>query len=251
MKIVIKNFFRNECTNLTIRSIRYFDSDVDFYVLNLCRRSPKEYDAQPQLDVPNENIFYRRTHIDVGGVGRANSNNGAIFAEGYNYIFEHFWGYAGKLLMLAEDHFFTTGKTLKEIQETDFSVAYGGWGRYDEWNGSLLCVMPHEVQDFFPISERLGETVERCLRDNFLQIDVARKHKLSTRNELDYGGDGCYTNFPQVMKAKLWKAGILTKEETGFDSEPGIHDIASSFWFELSIEDIDILNSVLSEMGLN
>ena len=117
MKIVFRNFFKNECVNQTLRTIRFFMPEVDVYCLSFYKKDCKEYQSQPPLDSSIHNI-YRKTNIVVSS-SYGNTNNGAIFEEGYNEIYEIFKDYDGKILILAEDHFFTSGKILKEFKENE------------------------------------------------------------------------------------------------------------------------------------
>jgi hypothetical protein len=71
----------------------------------------------------------------------------------------------------------------------DFAVAFAPWNTGA--NGSILCVKPKLVASHFPISEEKN-TVEKILGDFCYRING--QHKITTRVELDYKGDGFYTN---------------------------------------------------------
>lgn len=214
MKVVIKNFFRNSIANLTIRSVRHFMPDAEFYSLNLYKKAANEYDSQPTLDVKAENIILHPSkYVDLGpSVG--NKWNNLFFSEPYNLIYQHFKNSDEKILMIAEDHFFTNGLTLKELQEKDFDVAYAQWNGYSAGvlhthgvNGSILCVNPKRVAAMFPISEE-KTSVEHVLRAAIDKIEKSRQHALSTRYGADYKGDGFYSNTEEEISEALKKVGI-------------------------------------------
>lgn len=208
MIIILKNFKRNEICNLTIKSIRHFLPDVQILVLCLYKNSFKEYEGLEKLDVPDECVFYRRSKYTDLGSSVANQYNNLFFSEGYNYIWEVFHDYNGKILLLAEDHFFSTGQTLKELVSLDFDLAYAPWG--DGVNGSLLCFNPYKISHAYPIPEE-RTTVEHIFM-NWINLNLSKNnivHRISTRNTLDYCGDGFYTNTASEIKQELLRIGII------------------------------------------
>jgi hypothetical protein len=201
---VIKNFFRNDFVNLTAQSIKHFIPNAKVSCLNLYKDKIEDYKNQPFLNV--DEIFYRKTKYDSKGRGGvANPDNSLFFAEGYNYIYEQYKFFDGKILMLAEDHFFTNGQTLNEFIHNDFDIAYAKWG--DGANGSILGLnLTKNI--VFPIPERTIGGVE-----GVFQEDIVNKSKnsycFSTRDGSDYKNDGFYSNDINEIKNSLIQHKIL------------------------------------------
>jgi len=238
--ICFRNFYRNKMVNLSARSIKYFMPDVKIYCLSFYKESMSEYDRQEPL-LPYIEQFTAQTKyvnkynkvldsVDNKTSGFNADDNGAYFTEGYNIIFEHFKkDYPDEvILMLAEDHYFTTGQTLKEIVETTgkWAICYGdadsAKAGYLRGNGSILGIVPRKVAHLFPITEFLNTTIEWMVGNLLLrQLPEDKIHCLSTRTWVtnsaegdnngwpDYGGDGLYTNSSEVMIEHLTKAGII------------------------------------------
>lgn len=205
MIIVLKNFKRNSLCNLTSKSIKHFLPDADIRVLCMFKDTFLEYEKIEALIVPT--VYYRRSRYTDLGPSVANQFNNLFFSEGYNYIWEMFHDYNGKLLMLAEDHFFTTGETLFELMNTNFDLAYAPWGA--GVNGSILCFNPFNVRQAFPIPED-RTTVEHTFM-NWINNKCSglKVHRISTRDCLDYRGDGLYSNDESEIRSALLKASIL------------------------------------------
>ncbi len=211
MKIVLKNFFRNNICNLTIASIQHFRPDADIYCLCQYKEKAVEYDGLEPLNLPFFKIFYAKSKYTNLGASVANKYNNLFFTEGYNQIFDFIQreheNKDEKILMLAEDHFFTNGNTLTELEGTDCDVAFAGWG--SGANGSILYVNPVNTKHLFPMPER-HDSIEHTLMADFInRVPKERRHQLTTRNELDYRGDGLYSNNYDEIKAEMTKAGIL------------------------------------------
>lgn len=204
MIVCIKNYFRNEMCNLTIKSIRHFYPDTEIHVVCLYKDSVAEYDAQPALEVDADKVYYRQSKYHG-----PRSKNNVWFSEGYNIAFDMFKSLDDKFLLLCEDHFFTTGATLKAIHETDFIFAAAPWNT--GYNGSILAMVPSKVAHAFPIPEREQE-VEAVFNDQF-KSKLGEAHIWSLgnyRHEADYKGDGMYTNDVNEIRAKLVEAGIVS-----------------------------------------
>lgn len=207
MKIILKNFLRNKFCNLTIASIRHFIPNAKIYCLCQYKDTIEEYNVLEELNLPLLNIFYAKSKYTNLGSSVANQYNNLFFTEGYNQIFEKFKDSQEPLLMLAEDHFFTNGKTLEELRGTDCDVAYAHWNQGA--NGSILFVHPNATRQFFPIPEQYT-TIEHSLMDTFIKkFPQHRIHRLTTRNEIDYKGDGLYSNDYNEIKQHIAQAGIL------------------------------------------
>ena len=222
--VVFRNFYRNKMVNLSALSVRHFLPNAEVYCYSFYKHDISEYDNQEPL-LPFITEFVGKTKYISKNLcqdninpsktsGYANDDNGAYFTEGYNRIFEQFKYVSVPVLMLAEDHFFQLGTTLKELVDTDWDVAYADAesekAGYFRGNGSILGIVPTKVTHLFPITEYLSTTVEWIIGNCLLrQIDSNRLHRISTRKWLDYCGDGIYTNSSEVIKEEMIKAGIL------------------------------------------
>ena len=224
MIVCFKNFKRNKMVNLTATSIRHFLPDVKIYCYTLYKHDyVAEYSNQEplhdyirELTAPTKYVSTNNVHDcidDTKTSGYANENNGVYFVEGYNLIYEAFEGCDEPILILGEDHFFTTGETLTELMNSDYDVAYGDWDSYGEYlrgNGSILCIVPTKVSHLFPMPESQGVSIEWLLGGALLkQIAPDRLHRLSTRDALNYHNDGMYTNSSETMINMMTEAGII------------------------------------------
>jgi len=222
MQIAFRNFFRNRTVNLTARSIRHFLPDVPIFCVSFFKHDPCEYDQQEPLlnyikefKVPTKYVSTNgkpTDHIDTTQTsGYANRDNSKFFTEGYNEIWRIFRGTPGKILMLAEDHFFTTGATLEELVDNDFSLAYAPWDHPSELdaNGSIICMNLLELDALFPIPEH-GSMIEHRLAESVVQrVNPERRYKIKNRRRINYFGDGMYTNSSQEIEDELRKANII------------------------------------------
>jgi hypothetical protein len=200
----IKNFFRNDFVNLTAKSIRHFVPNAKIACLNLYKKDMNEYKNQSFLEV--DQIFYKKSKYDgKSSSGQGHVDNSLFFSEGYNYIYENYKHLNCKILMLAEDHFFTNGQTLKEFIEKDFDIACAKWG--DGVNGSILGLNLNK-NIIFPIPERSPGGVERIFKEDI--VDKAKNlYYFSTRDTLDYKGDGFYTNDLEPIRLSLLENKII------------------------------------------
>lgn len=223
MIVCFKNFKRNKMVNLTATSIRHFLPEVEIFCYTLYKHDYNaEYSSQEplhdyikELTAPTKYISPIDVHdsSQYGTTsGFANPCNGMYFCEGYNLIYETWEGYDQPVLILGEDHFFTTGETLNELVNSDYDVAYGDW---DSWpghlraNGSILCIVPSKVSNIFPIPEVVGSIEDQVGEFLLKHIPENRLHKLSTRDALNYHGDGMYTNSSDEMISMIKEHGII------------------------------------------
>jgi hypothetical protein len=220
MIIVYKNFFRNKMVNLSARSIRHFLPYAPIYCLSLYKENQSEYDEQEPLD-DEISVIYRQTkivfnngkpldHVDSAQTaGYGNMDNAKVFSEGINLVQDYFKDVNDKVLVLAEDHFFTTGAVINELIEHDFDFAYAGWDHEHDVNGSIMCLRPKRLQHLFPIDEN-GTHVESHLRHHLKEkVPAERLYCIQNRTGPDYKGDGMYTNSSEDMIKMLTEAGIL------------------------------------------
>lgn len=222
MIIAFRNFFRNKTVNLTARSIRHFMPDAKIYCVSFYKYDPSEYDSQePLLDFIEEvrvatqyvNSTGKPTdHTDTTQTsGYANPDNSKYFAEGYNQIWKVLRGTDDKVLMLAEDHFFTTGATLKELEEHQYSLAYAPWDHPSELdaNASIICMNLAHLDALFPIPEE-GHMIEHRIWESIVnRVNEEYRYKIKNRRRINYFGDGMYTNSSEEIENELRKANIL------------------------------------------
>ena len=238
--VVFKNFNRYEHLNLSIKTVKQFVSEKNIYCFDFYQN---EYDDAKYnlIHLAKQNIIakkskyvfnksdkilnmsydveknwltkkhYERTsthyepfdHTFCNLNDLPNSINTLFFSEGYNAVYDHFKDYNGKLLCMNEDQFFTTGKTIQDLKENDFDLAWANWN----WptnlsvNGSILCFNPSKCSSLFPLPE-FPVFVDSC----YYEFIVARQkrhqlklYKMKYRNGEDYGNDGIRTNNYHVM----------------------------------------------------
>ena len=249
MKVAFRNFFRNKAVNLTMRSVRYFLPDAEFYCVSFFKKCKDEYDKEESLDPCIKNTYLQTEYVinenkptdhsdDRLTSGFANRNNGVVFAEGYNAIYNLFKDSEEKVLILAEDHLFTSGAVLKELVENDFDVALAPWDY--GYNGSILAFRPSKVHYAFPIDIKTSQPhvealllkvfgeptparrVDRLPKAGVDRTAAARKfskppdsralvtYLIKNRYYANYFGDGFYTNSSAKIKKavdKLYKDG--------------------------------------------
>ncbi len=187
--------------------------DANIYCLCQYKEDISEYNnlSQAKVDLPLRNIFYAKSKYTNLGPSVANQYNNLFFTEGYNQIFEFLQKEEDNkdepILLLAEDHFFTKGTTLHELEGADCDLAYASWG--SGANGSILYVRPDKVRHLFPMPERHDSIEHTLKRDIIDKIPKDRLHQLTTRHETDYRGDGTYSNNYEEIKAELVLAGII------------------------------------------
>lgn len=205
MIYVFRNFLRNTMLNLSIKSVKHFYPDADIYVICFYKNSKEEYDSQEPLDVDPSKVFYHQTKYKDGK--HSGGTNSAIWAEGYNVTYEHFKDYNGKVLMLAEDNFFTTGQTLKELHAEDYVLGYAKYGR--SANASMICLEMQEVHEAFPLPEVTVYDIETVILFYLTEKVNKKIYYVSTRDLENYMGDGVFTESVDVARQALQKAGII------------------------------------------
>lgn len=209
--------------NMTAKSVKHFLPEAVIHCISLYKDKSTDYnDSEPLLPFIT-NHFRKTKYVNDTGkpqdhedttqtAGYAHVDNVKYFTEGYNLAFEIFKNEDQKVLVLAEDHFFTTGAVLRELTENDFSLAYAPWDHPSEKdaNGSILCFRPRRVNHLFPIPEDGGQIIEHRLAQSLiLKLPENELYKIKNRKRIDYFGDGMYTNSSADMRKALVEAGIL------------------------------------------
>lgn len=227
MVIFYKNYKRTERTLLSIKSVRHLFPDIDIKCLLLYNHNSSEYeDVLFEFRKLNVEIFLdkKKNNFDDGpqNVATPPGLMGFYFTEGINKIQNIMKEYDGKVLILDEDNFFTTGETIRFLQNNEFDLAYAYWPapfpngpKYKiphkvGINASIICLNAKKLNNMFPILEMeefieniLGyELYDKCVEQNFKII------KIKTRDYGDYFGDGVFTNDIKVIKEELKKANI-------------------------------------------
>lgn len=222
MIVVFRNFFRNKMVNLSATSIRHFIPDIKIFCYSLYKHSISEYSNEEKL-LPFITEFKAATkylgkneiqdHVDTTKTnGYANPDNAKYFSEGFNLIQDKFKHWDEKVLMLAEDHFFTTGKVLKELLENNWHVAYAsGYAGEHHANGSILGINPSKVNHLFPLKENYKDTIENSLGDQLIRKikNKSNLYCIKNRKWIDYCGDGIYTNSSIDIENELKKVNII------------------------------------------
>lgn len=203
--------------NLSAKSIKHFMPDAEIYCLSLYKHNPSEYDDQEPLLPFIEEFREPTKFVNSNSVmdhedstktsGFQNADNVKYFVEGYNLILKKFKNFNKKILILAEDHFFTTGAVLNELYVNRFDLGYAPWDDNTDANASIICLRPSAVDHLFPMAE-YGPPVERHLREQ-LVLRVPNRYMIKNRKHANYFGDGKYTNSSAEIERELIKAGIL------------------------------------------
>lgn len=206
--------------NLTTKSVRYFLPAARIVCMSLYKEKPDEYSTQEPLDVSIEQYFFKtqfvnkdnkpQDHIDSTQTsGYQNIDNGKYFVEGYNLAYFLMRERDEKVLMLAEDHFFTNGVVIKELVQNDFDLAYAPWDNDLDANGSILCVNFKKLSHLFPLNH-VGIPIERFLQHDLVEkVDPNRRYAITNRKHANYFGDGKYTNSSVEIEQELRNVGIL------------------------------------------
>jgi hypothetical protein len=220
MVVFYKNYKRSDRTLLSIQSVKHLFPDLEINCLFLFDKKPSEYnDVLPQFTKLGVNIYFDKKTYNFGNPSAVGSKyNGFYFTEGVNKMHQLCLDYdiRGKVLMVDEDHFFTTGTTINYLLQHDFDLAVGKWTSPGpnrppfEPNASIICVKPHNMVDIFPIPAREEyveilwgwELIEKAKRlgRNIVQIP--------TRVEANFFGDGVHTNHIETIKEELTKHNI-------------------------------------------
>ena len=227
MIVVFRNYFRNKMVNLTATSVKHFVPDAEFHCFTFYKQDINEYDSQEPLHdwinlhtvktkyVTNKSDVHDSKNI-FGTSGAGNADNGKFFAESFNLIHQTFADSDDVVLCLCEDHFFTTGATLREVLTADYDLCIGPVGEPGtkleyEANACIMAFRPKQVSEFFPLPE-LQDPIEGLLERNLVRPLLSQDkklHKLTTRKWTDYCGDGLYTNSSEEIREEMIKAGIL------------------------------------------
>jgi len=225
---IIKNFKRTKDCILTIKSIRHFCNN-EINVLHLFNESIDEYKVSSELSL-NEEIMdmgviqhfgktkYNNITLQISVPGNPGPANGLYYSEALNYCFAMFKQQNKKVILLDENHFFTSGETIKFLLNNDYDFAYGTWGNpfhYDRDenimpNCSLLGINFFNLKHLFPIQERFMFCEPLINQEILTKItDKSRIFKIPTRVHNNYCGDGFYTNDYDQMYDALQKSGIV------------------------------------------
>lgn len=243
MIIYFRNYFKNKTLNLTVKSVRYFMPNAEINCVCFYDKDVSEYDNFEKISGV-DNIIYKKTSYpndtnlpsemspelskNQKTSGSMSSRNLKIFTEGYNTIFNEIKNRDEKVLLLTEDHFFTNGETLKELFNSDFSLAYARFGKgvhtikqNDRFlpNACIICFLPKKVEHLFPLSldaikfdpkDPWAGAIEIHLKKTLIdRVKLNELHIISTRNHANYMGDGLLTNDYLDIENRLKNCGII------------------------------------------
>mgnify|MGYP001419492784 FL=1 len=238
MIIYFRNYFRNKTLNLTVKSVRYFMPNAEINCVCFYDKDVSEYDNFEKI-CGVDNIIYKKTSYpndtnispeisnNQKTSGSLGSRNLKIFTEGYNTIFSEVKNRDEKVLLLTEDHFFTNGKTLKELLNSDFSLAYARFGKgvhtikqNDRFlpNASIICFLPKKIKHLFPLNlvttknskDPWSNAIEYHLKKILIdRVKLNELHIISTRNHANYMGDGLLTNDYLDIENRLKNCDII------------------------------------------
>lgn len=222
MKICYKNYKKTDHVALCVKSVRHFIPDAEIHVVFQYDENQSEYDGELHfLDGLNTNIHYVPKKYHFGG-GSGNSNNGFYFTEWINAA-QRLFHNCEKAILMDENVYFTTGQTLKWLNENTFDLAWYHWFAplysIDHFQtqpkvtmaASLLGINFKFMNQFFPIPE-VREHIEiilgHCLYENCEKIE-GKILNIPTRYQDDHFGDGTHTNSYDFMVQHMKEAGIL------------------------------------------
>ena len=190
MKIVYKNFNRYECLKYSIHSAKLFFKEQDIYCVDFYSGDSYNEENYKKIPLDKSKIFTQKTKYDK----YVHEWNSQVFSEGHNKIYELFKNYDGKILSVNEDQFFTTGKTIEDLKENSFDLAWANWYWPSEntVNASVICFKPTTCSSLFPFPEN-REYVDALY---YRHIIASQPHhglslyKMRYRVGNDYKGDG-------------------------------------------------------------
>ena len=207
MIVFYKNYKRTDRTLLSIQSVRHLFPDIEIRCLLLYDSDVSEYDSYIDLFKKfNVTLYFDKKTYNFGSSAVGSPRNGYYFTEGINKIFNLTKELEEKVFILDEDQFFTTGKTINILLNTEFDLACAHWQCPNpityknkpifEVNGALLAIRPVKFKNIFPLPEKyeyieslLGHELYRPAIDNKLNI-----FHIPTRVHTNYNGDGVHTN---------------------------------------------------------
>jgi hypothetical protein len=210
MIFCIKNYHKNINSSLTAKSIKHF-GDHKVYLINVYKDNIDRTDLDQDIF---DGIFDFKAQYDFGP-GEGSSANGYYFTEGINHAQKCFKDSEEKIVVLDEDHFFTTGKTIKELEENEYDLGWAFWispppESNNSVSGAIISFRPKKVDFLFPLPER-NQYIEHLLKEEFLEKmpDNLISYKMRNRNHGDYNGDGFFTNDYNKIYEELKRVNIL------------------------------------------
>lgn len=208
MIFCIKNFCKNKNCSLVAKSIKHF-GNYKIFLFNIYLNNINHEHLDTNLF---ENIIDVKGKYNLGS-GMESKVNGFYFAEGINLIMHYFKELNDKIVILDEDHYFSNGNTIKELELNNYDLAWAHWpspyGHPEDVAANILSVNPRSVKHLFPLPEKL-EYIEKTLREELLsKIDQTKIYKIKNRNYINYFGDGHFTNNVDEIESSLKSAGIL------------------------------------------
>jgi hypothetical protein len=203
MIFCIKNFHKNINSSLTARSIKHF-GDHKVVLINVYKDIIDYTDLDKNIF---DKIYNFKAKYDFGP-GEGSPANGYYFTEGINHAFNCFKDTNEKIVVLDEDHFFTTGQTIKELEENEYDLAWAFWispppESDNTVSGAIISFKPKMVESLFPLPERM-QYIEHLLKEEFLEKlpDNLSSYKIKNRHHGNYYGDGFFTNdYNDIFKA--------------------------------------------------
>jgi len=216
MIVFYKNYKRTERVLLCIQSVRHLFPEIEIRCLLLYDEDVSEYAQYFELFRKlNVELFFDKKTYNFGPSGEQSPNNGYYFTEGINKIYNVVKNVDGKVFILDEDEFFTTGETIRFLLDTEFDLACAHWPAPDpitytqkatlDMNGAFIGINPIRLAKYFPLPEKfefienlLGhELHDRCKEDGCIVVHIP------TRTGKNYHGDGVHDNNIETIKTTL------------------------------------------------
>jgi hypothetical protein len=211
MIFCIKNYHKNINSSLTAKSIKHF-GDHKVYLINIHKHDIPDREG---LDASLFDGIYDFKAKYNFGTGAGSQVNGFYFSEGINRAFECFKHTEEKIVVIDEDHFFTTGKQIQDLEENEYDLAWAYWTAPPpqsdiDVSGAIISFRPASIKNLFPLPERL-QFIEHLLKQELLEKMPSnlKVYKMKYRDYTNYFGDGFFTNDWAEIDAELKKIGII------------------------------------------
>lgn len=161
----IRNLHDNNLVNKTIKNIKEIYPKTIIFVLNLFQKSSKEYELLEKILLSNSNIFYSKI-MPIN----EEYNQGEIFIQSLNSIFNYFREFNSKLIILKAGYIMEK-ETFLKLKTNNFKFCYDN---RDGLNLSIFCLVPLKMDEFFPIPVGLCDDIpiNELIYNHFFNADT-------------------------------------------------------------------------------
>ena len=208
MIFCIKNFYKNKNCSLVAKSIKHF-CNHKIYLFNIYFNDINHENLDKTLF---EEIIDKKGKYNFES-GSGSKVNGFYFTEGINLIVDYFKHLNDKVVILDEDHYFSNGNTIKELETNNYDLAWAHWpspsNHPEDVAGNIISLNPKNTTHLFPLPEKM-EYIETILREELLyKMENKKTYKIKNRNYVDYFNDGHFTNSAKEIEDSMIRVGII------------------------------------------